>query len=103
IAVAELVLPEPLPFTCVDVYSPVTSDGETKRSATLDVLIVLFITFVHPVEQVVVAVVLLLGQETDTVLIAAVAFELCATAAVAKRLKIMVGTNNFLNFIIASV
>jgi hypothetical protein len=55
------------------------------------------------VEQVVVAVVLLLGHETDTVLIAAVAFELCATAAVAKRHMIAVGMNSLLNFIIASV
>jgi DNA-binding protein len=64
---------------------------------------VLFITFVHPVEQVVVAVVLLLGHETDTVLIAAVAFELCATAAVAKRHMIAVGMKSLFNFIIASV
>jgi hypothetical protein len=55
------------------------------------------------VEQVVVAVVLLLGQETDTVLIAAVAFELCASAAVANKHIIIVGMNRLFNFIIASV
>jgi hypothetical protein len=74
--VAELVLPEPLPFTCVDVYRPVTKDGDTNRSATFDVLMVVFITLAHPVEHVVLAVVLLLGHETETVFIAAVAFEL---------------------------
>src|SRR5438128_1106243 len=70
-----LVVPLPLPLTVVDVKRPVTRDGDTKRSAMFDVLIVADMTLTQPVSQAPVVVVLL-GQETETGLMAAVAFEL---------------------------
>jgi hypothetical protein len=78
-AVAVLVLPLPLPLTVVDVNRPVTSDASTKRSAMLEVLIVVDMTL----SQVPLGVVLALVQgalellaQTVTVLMAAAALEL---------------------------
>ena len=86
IALAVLVLPFPLPFTCVDVYSPVTNEASTNRSATFEVLMVVDMMLCQtPVGMVcdparIHGARLLEFAQTVTVVICAVAFELCARA-----------------------
>src|SRR4051812_10007649 len=87
-AMAWLVLPVPFPLTDVEVYRPVTSEGETKRSAIEDVLMLAVMTSTQPLLHDA-FVSLLLGQFTETVLIAAVAFELCPKAVPHNRPAIL--------------
>jgi hypothetical protein len=86
IALAVLVLPFPLPFTCVEVYSPVTNEVSTNRSAMFEVLIEVDMMLCHTAVAVVCEPCAIHGArllelaQTVTVVICAVAFELCAKA-----------------------
>jgi len=92
-ALAVLVLPFPLPLTCVEVYRPVTSEVSTKRSATFEVLIVVDMMLCQtPVGMVCEPCAthgarLLEFAQTVTVVICAVAFELCAETKLEQQSK----------------
>ena len=92
-ALAVLVLPFPLPLTWVEVYRPVTSEVSTKRSATFEVLIVVDMMLCQtPVGMVcepcaIHGAILLEFAQTVTVVICAVAFELCAETKLEQQSK----------------
>jgi hypothetical protein len=81
-AIAELVAPVLFPLTWVEVYKPVTREVSTNNEVEFEVLTVSGeVTFTHSVTHGSIETVELLEQPaTDTVVIAAVALELCANA-----------------------